>query len=125
MQGEMIESSRIRKCLWDGPFAMSSQYSSVGTTYTIPGGTAQNQTPAYCIVLNPSAASTVTMYLPNPTPNQLMWCHEVVNVSTFAITLKGANTGNPTIGTIAAGKRAEVIWNPYSSPQEWVALLSA
>ena len=122
MQGEMIESCRIRKCSWDGPFAMSSSYSSIGTTYTIPGG-GPNQSPPYCMVLNPSAASTVTMYL--PIPATLMWCHEIVNVSAFAITLKGANTGNPTIGTIAAGKRAEVIWNLYSSPPEWVALLSA
>ena len=122
MQGEMIESTRIRKCLWDGPFAMSSSYLSIGTTYTVPGG-GLTQTPPYCLVLNPSAASTVTMYLPNPAT--VMWCHEIVNVSAFAITLKGANTGNPTIGTIAAGKRAEVIWNLYGSPPEWVALLSA
>ena len=122
MQGEIIESSKIRKSLWDGPFAMSSQYSSIGTTYTIPGG-GLNQSPAYCMVLNPSAASTVTMYLPNPAT--IMWCHEIVNVSTFAISLKGANTGNPAIGTISAGKRGEVLWNLYSTPPEWVCLLSA
>ena len=124
MQGEMIESSRIRKSLWDGPFAMSSQYSSIGATYTIPGGAGVlNSSPAYCIVLNPSAASTVTMYLPNPAT--VMWCHEIVNVSANAITLKGGNTGNPTIGTIAAGKRGEVLWNLYAATPEWVCLLSA
>jgi hypothetical protein len=124
MQGEMIESCRIRKSLWDGPFAMSSSYTTIGATYTVPGG-ALGQTPPYCMVLVPTIASTVTMYLPNPAT--LMWCHEIVNsaATALSITLKGANTGNPTIGTIAQGKRAEVIWNIYSSPQEWIALLSA
>jgi len=124
MQGEVIESSRIRKCLWDGPFAMSSSYTTIGSTYTVPGG-ALNQMPPYCMVLVPTLASTVTMYLPNP--GTIMWCHEIVNnaASALSITLKGANTGNPTIGTIAQGKRAEVIWNIYGSPQEWQALLSA
>jgi hypothetical protein len=77
------------------------------------------------MVLVPTIASTVTMYLPNPAT--VMWCHEIVNnaATALSITLKGANTGNPTIGTIAQGKRAEVIWNIYSSPQEWIALLSA
>ena len=123
MQGENLESCRIRKSLWDGPFAMGSQYSSIGATYTIPGGASVNQAPTYAMVLNPSAASTVTMYLPNPAT--VMWCHEIINVSANAITLKGANTGNPTIGTIAAGKRGEVLWNLYAAPPEWVCLLSA
>jgi len=124
MQGEMIESCKIRKSMWDGPFAMSSSYATVGATYTIPGG-GLTQTPPYCMVLVPTIASTVTMYLPNPAT--VMWCHEIVNnaATALSITLKGANTGNPTIGTIAQGKRAEVIWNIYSSPQEWIALLSA
>ena len=123
MQGENLEACRIRKSLWDGPFAMGSQYSSIGATYTIPGGASVNQSPTYAMVLNPSAASTVTMYLPNPAT--VMWCHEIINVSANAITLKGANTGNPTIGTIAAGKRGEVLWNLYAAPPEWVCLLSA
>ena len=124
MQGEMLESCKIRKSLWDGPFAMGSQYSTVGATYTIPGGgTTMNQAPTYAIVLSPTIASSVTMYLPNPA-NQ-MWCHEIINVGAFAITVKGANTGNPTIGTIAAGKRGEVLWNLYAATPEWVCLLSA
>src|SRR6516164_2728666 len=124
MQGEMIESCRVRKCLWDGPFAMSSSYTTIGATYTVPGG-GLNQNPPYCLVLVPTIASTVTMYLPNP--GTVMWCHEIVNnaATALSITLKGANTGNPTIGTIAQGKRAEAIWNIYGSPQEWIALLSA
>ena len=124
MQGEMIESCKIRKSLWDGPFAMSSSFTTIGATYTIPGS-GLNQTPPYCMVLAPTIASTVTMYLPNPAT--VMWCHEIVNAAggAFSITLKGANTGNPTIGTIAQGKRGEVVWNIYSSPQEWLCLLSA
>ena len=124
MQGEMIETCKIRRSLWDGPFAMSSSYLTIGATYTVPGA-GLNQSPPYCMVLVPTIASTVTMYLPNPAT--VMWCHEIVNQagSALSITLKGANTGNPTIGTIAQGKRAEVIWNIYGSPQEWIALLSA
>ena len=124
MQGENLESCRIRKSLWDGPFAMGSQYSSIGATYTIPGGAGQS--PPYCLVINPGAnasAFNVTMYM--PVPSTVMWCHEIINVSANAITLKGANTGNPTIGTIAAGKRGEVLWNLYAAPPEWVCLLSA
>ena len=124
MQGELLESCKIRKSLWDGPFAMSSSFTTLSGAYVVPGG-GPNQSPPYCMVMSLGAAQNVTMYLPNPAT--VMWCHEIVNASAgaFSITLKGANTGNPTIGTIAQGKRAEVIWNVYASPQEWVALLSA
>jgi hypothetical protein len=124
MQGELIESCRVRKSLWDGPFAMSSSFTTLSGAYTVPGG-GLNQSPPYCMVFSLGAAQNVTMYLPNPAT--VMWCHELVNAAAgaFSITLKGASAGNPTIGTIAQGKRAEVIWNIYATPQEWVALLSA
>lgn len=125
MQGEVVEASRIRKCLWDGPFAMTSQNLTITANYTVPGG-GLAQTPPYMIMLNPSVTTyNVQMYLPNP--STVMWCHEIWNTAaaTGVLTLKGANTGNPTIGSVAAGKRAEVVWNIYASPQEWAAFLSA
>jgi len=124
MQGESIESCKIRKSLWDGPFAMSSSFLTLSGAYTVPGG-AGGQSPPYCMVFSLGAAQNVTMYMPSPA--NLMWCHEIVNASTAAnsITLKGANTGNPTIGTIAQGKRGEVVWNLYASTPEWICLLSA
>ena len=126
MQGEVIESCRLWKCMWDGPFAASSQYSSIAGAYQVPGGA--NLSPAYCIVLNPGAnasAYNVTMYV--PVPATVMWCHEIVNVGSGAggLQVKGASTGNPNIGLIAAGKRGELIWNIYSSPPDWQCLLSA
>jgi len=125
MQGELIESSRIRKCLWDGPFAMTTQNLTIVANYQVPGG-ALNQSPPYMIMLNPGASTfNVTMYLPNPA--NVMWCHEIWNTigATGVLTLKGANTGNPTIGSVAANKRAEVVWNFYAATPEWVAFLSA
>jgi len=126
MQGEVIESCRIRKSLWDGPFAASSQYTVISGAYSVPGGAGFS--PAYCIVLNPGANGSpfnVTMYA--PVPPTLMWCHEIVNVGTGAggLQVKGASAGNPNIGLIAAGKRGELIWNIYSSPPDWQCLLSA
>ena len=123
MQGEIIDSCRVRKSLWDGPFAMTSQNLAIAGAYTVPGG-GLNQTPPYMIVLNPGATTqVVTMYAPNP--GTVMWCHEIWNSSTGAgaLTLHGIAGG--TIGTVAPGKRAEVVWNIYASPQEWVAFLSA
>lgn len=125
MQGEVLESCRVRKSLWDGPFAMTSQNLAISANYVVPGG-GLGQSPSYMIMLNPGVNTyTVTMYLPNP--GTVMWCHEIWNTAsaTGVLTLKGANTGNPTIGSVAAGKRAEVVWNLYASPQEWAAFLSA
>ena len=125
MQGEVIDSSRIRKCLWDGPFAMTSQNLAISGAFQVPGG-GVNQSPPYMIMLNPGVTTqNVTMYAPNP--STVMWCHEIWNTATATgvLTLKGASAGNPTIGTVAAGKRAEVVWNLYASPQEWAAFLSA
>jgi hypothetical protein len=125
MQGELIESSRIRKCLWDGPFAMTNQNLSISGAYVVPGG-AINQAPPYMILLNPGVGTfNVTMYL--PLPATVMWCHEIWNTAaaTGVLTLKGANTGNPTIGSVAFGKRAEVVWNYYAATPEWAAFLSA
>jgi hypothetical protein len=125
MQGELIESCRVRKCLWDGPFAMTSQNLAISAPYLVPGG-GVNQAPPYMIMLNPGVATiNVTMYL--PIPANVMWCHEVWNTAaaTGVLTLKGANTGNPTIGSVAVGKRAEVVWNFYAATPEWQAFLSA
>ena len=126
MQGEVVESCRIRKSMWDGPFAMSSQYTPISGAYQVPGG--PGQSPPYCIILIPGAnasAYNVTMYM--PIPPTVMWCHEIVNVGSGAggLQVKGASAGNPNIGLIAAGKRGELIWNIYGSPQEWQCLLSA
>ena len=126
MQGEVAENCRIRKCMWDGPFAMSSIYTPISGAYQVPGGA--NQTAPYCIVLNPGAnasAYNVTMYA--PVPATVMWCHEIVNVGSGAggLQVKGASTGNPNLAVIPAGKRGELIWNLYASPPDWQCLLSA
>jgi hypothetical protein len=125
MQGELIESCRVRKSLWDGPFAMTSQNLAISGAFQVPGG-GLNQTPSYMIMLNPGVTTqNVTMYLPNPAT--VMWCHEIWNTATATgvLTLKGANTGNPTIGSVTFGKRAEVVWNFYVATPEWAAFLSA
>ena len=123
MQGELIESCRVRKSLWDGPFAMTSQNLAISGAYTLPGS-GLNQSPPYMIVLNPGASTyNVTMYTPNPAT--VMWCHEIWNSSTGAGSLTIKGIAGATIGTVAPGKRAEVVWNIYASPQEWVAFLSA
>jgi hypothetical protein len=125
MQGQMIESARIRKSLWDGPFAMTNENLTITGAYQVPGG-AGGQSHPYMIMLNPGASTfNVTMYLPSPA--NVMWCHEIWNTvgATGILTLKGANTGNPTIGSVGAGKRAEVVWNYYAATPEWAAFLSA
>jgi hypothetical protein len=126
MQGELLESCRVRKSLWDGPFAMTSQnVSNLAAPYQVPGG-GLGQSPPYMLMFNPGVGTfNVTMYLPSP--SSVMWCHEIWNTAaaTGVLTLKGANTGNPTIGSVAAGKRAEVVWNFYAATPEWAAFLSA
>lgn len=122
MQGEIIESARVRRSLWDGPFAMSYQLQNTTTAVVLSAGM---QYP-YALVYNPGTTPiNVTMYTPNPAT--VMWCHEIINLGTGAgaITVKGASSGNPTVGTIAAGKRGEVVWNPFASPQDWTVYLSA
>lgn len=122
MQGELIESCRIRRSSWEGPFAMSYTLQATTTAVVLASGA---QLP-YALVYNPgTTAINLTMY--SPTPANLMWCHEIINLgtSTGAITVKGASAGNPTIGTIPAGKRGEVVWNPFASPQDWTVYLSA
>jgi hypothetical protein len=123
MQGELIESSVIRKSKWDGPFAMTSQNLAIAGAYTVPGG-AGGQSPPYMIVLNPGATTqVVTMYPPSPAT--VMWCHEIWNSSVGAGALTLHGVAGATIGSVAPGKRAEVVWNIYASPAEWVAFLSA
>lgn len=123
MQGEILESSRLRKCLWDGPFAMTSQNLTISGAYALPGG-AVNQSPPYMIMLNPGATTqNVTMY--SPLPANVMWCHEIWNTSVGAGSLTIKGVGGATIGTVAPGKRAEVVWNYYLATPEWAAFLSA
>lgn len=125
MQGQMIEASRIRKCLWDGPFAMTNENLTITGAYQVPGAS-PGQSPPYMLMLNPGTSTfNVTMYMPSPA--NVMWCHEIWNTAaaTGVLTLKGANTGNPTIGSVAVGKRAEVVWNYYAATPEWAAFLSA
>lgn len=121
MQGEIIESARIRKSMWDGPFAMSYSIQNITTSFTM------NSNPPYAIVINSGTTPiNITMYTPSPS-NNIMWCHEIINNGTGAgaLTIKGASAGNPTIGTIAAGKRGELIWNPTQATPDWNVFLSA
>jgi hypothetical protein len=117
MQGELIESSRLRRSSWDGPFGMTYSNQTITGAYTVPS------TAPYMIVLSAAGAQNATMYTP-PVTN-VMWCHELWASGAGTITIKGASAGNPTIGTVAAGKRAEIVWNPMASPQDWVTFLSA
>ena len=117
MQGEIIENSRLRKSMWEGPFGMTYSTQTISGAYTVPN------TAPYMIVLSAASAQNAQMYMP-PVTN-VMWCHEMYASGAGAITVKGANTGNPTVGTIPAGKRGEIVWNPMASPQEWTVFLSA
>jgi hypothetical protein len=123
MQGEIIESSRIRRSMWDGPFAMSYQLQNTTSPVVLGAGA---QLP-YALVYNPGTTPiTVTMYTPNP--SNIMWCHEIINLGTGAgtITVKGASAGNPSLSpTVAAGKRAEVVWNPFAATPDWTVYVSA
>lgn len=122
MQGEVIDSSVIRRSRWDGPFAMSYMLQNTTSAQVL----SSTQTLPYALVYNSGTTPiNVTMYTPSPTTQ--MWCHEIINLGTGAgaITVKGASAGNPTVGTIPAGKRGEIVWNPFASPQDWTVYLSA
>jgi hypothetical protein len=116
MQGEIIESSRLKKSLWDGPFGMSYSYQTITGTYTVPANN-----PPYMIVLSAAGAQNVNMYTPAVTT--VMWCHEIWAAGAGALTIKG--TQGSTVGTIPAGKRGEIVFNPQSSPQDWTVFVSA
>ena len=113
-----LDGSRARGVIQDGPQLMNSSNQTLTASVTLGVGA------PYLIVLNPGVATyNVTMYTP-PVPG-IAIKHEVYNsaAATGVLTLKGI--AGATIGSVAVGKRAEVIWNPYASPQEWVATLSA
>ena len=116
MQSEIVDSSRLRKSSWDGPFGMSYQQSTITGAFTVPPVNAP-----YMIALSAASAQNVTMYTPQVT--NVMWCHEIWSQGAGTLTVKG--TQGTTVGTIASGKRAEVVWNPMASPQDWVCFLSA
>lgn len=121
MQGEIIEASRIRRSMWDGPFAMSYAMYNTTTNFVWPAN------PPYALVINNGTTPiNVTMYTPSPAIG-IMWCHELISMATGAgaITIKGASAGNPTIGTLPVGKRAEIVWNPLQATPDWNVFLSA
>ena len=121
MQGEIIEASRLRKSMWDGPFGMSYSSQTISGAYTV-----SPQAP-YMIVLSAAVAQNVTMYNPAsatpPVSPNVMWCHEIFAAGAGALTIKG--TQGTTVGTIPAGKRGEIVFNPMASPQDWLVFLSA
>jgi hypothetical protein len=74
--------------------------------------------------MNPGVTTqNVQMY--TPAAPALMWSHEIWNsaAATGVLTLK--SVAGATIGSIAVGKRAEVVWNPSAVPPDWSAFLSA
>ena len=120
MQAQMFDNCRVRRSMWDGAFGLSYSLTNTTTAFTVGAN------PPYAIAVNPgSTAINVTMYTPSPSPNPIMWCHEVINLgnTTGVITLKG--TQGTTIGTVPVGKRAEVVFAPMLSPQDWVVFPSA
>lgn len=122
MQGEILDSCRIRRSSWEGPFAMSCTMQNTTVSQVLSPGINY----PYALVYNPGTTPiNVTMYTPNPA--NLMWCHELINMGTGAgaITVKGASTGNPTLNTIPAGKRGEIVWNPFQATPDWNVFLSA
>jgi hypothetical protein len=124
MQGQLIEQTRVRKSMWDGAFGLG--YALVNTTvnFNFPANG-----PYAIAISNGTTPLNVTMYDPTVPANQMapgvMWCHELINLGTGAgaITVKGKGGG--TIGTLNAGKRAELIWVPVQTVNEWVCFLSA
>lgn len=126
MQGEILDGCRIRKSMWDGPFAMSYAVTNTTTNYQVPPGTASGGPPYAIVINNGTTPINVTMYTPVPATG-IMWCHEIISMATGAgaITIKGASSGNPTIGTLPVGKRAEVVWNPFQATPDWNVFLSA
>jgi len=122
MQGQMFDLSRFRRCVWDGPFGLSFGFMNTTTSFNFP-----SVSPPYAIaVSNGVTPLNVTMYVPVPATG-IMWCHELINLGTGAgtITIKGSSSGNPTVGSVAAGKRAEIVWNPTAATPDWVVFLSA
>ena len=122
MQGQMFDQTRFRRCVWDGAFGLSYGFFNTTANFQFPG-----VSPPYAIAIsNGITPINVTMYTPSPAVG-VMWCHELINLGTGAgtITVKGASAGNPTIGTVAAGKRAEIVWNPTAATPDWVVFLSA
>jgi hypothetical protein len=124
MQGQIFDQCKIRRSMWDGPMGLSYGMLNVSGAYSLPNGA------PYLIALNNGAtAINVTMYNPtlagSPTAPNIMWCHELWNQgnTTGTITIKGVGGG--TVGTLAPGKRAEVVWNAGGASPEWVVFVSA
>jgi hypothetical protein len=113
-----IDNSRIRGSVIDGPAAVTFSNQAISGAFTVSPNS------PYMIVLNPGVTTqNVTMYTPQA-PN-VMWSHEIWNsaAATGVLTLK--NIAGATIGSIAVGKRAEVVFNPAAVPPDWSAFLSA
>jgi len=122
MQGQLIEYSKIRKSVWDGPFGLGVGQISTTSTYNFP-----SNGPYAIAINNGTTAIQVNMYDPTAGGSQVspnvMWCHELINLgtSTGTMTVKGKAGG--TIGSVPAGKRAELVWCPNLS--EWGCFVSA
>ena len=114
-----LDFNRAKGLMIDGPCAQSStNVASLAAQYNL------NVNSPYMIVLNPGVTTqNVQMY--TPPNNQVMLTHEVWNSATATGVLTLKNIAGTTIGSCAAGKRAEVVYNPNAVPPDWSAFLSA
>lgn len=114
---ELIDDTRARNLIIDGPAKFNVSSQTIAATYSVL------PTSPYYLALDPGVTTQkVLMYVPPAGAVSIK--HEVANIAaaTGVLTLRDAGD-TTTLGSVAVGKRGELIWNPKTSL--WSAFLSA
>jgi hypothetical protein len=113
----LIDDTRARNLIMDGAAKYNMTSQAISATV--------NLTPnaPYYSALDPGVTTQkVIMY--TPPPGAVAICHEVANIAAATGVINIRDPGDTTtLGSVAIGKRAEVVWNPKTST--WSVFLSA